>query len=491
MNLYIKKKKRTSTYLIILALIVLLLGSFWAYKKMMGWNLSEILLKSIQTNFATGENAEKKSEIIGLIPDLLGIGQPKTYLLLFENNTELRPGGGFIGSYAVVRVSNGEPEILAMEGTELLDRRTPDDWKPVPPRPITDHLGVDRWYFRDSNWSPDFSVSAEKALEFYVGEGGTASDQIDTVVAFTPTVLEGLLELLGPITVEDIEFTSGNVTEKLQYATGYGYSEKGLVFSERKEIMRSFFDVVLSKAKQKGIFAIDDYINLGIKMLDEKQIVIHSLDTDTQKKIIGINWDGEIDSVAGDYLVWVDANLAALKTDHAMERTLNYSIEKNSADQYVAKATMKYDHLGIFDWRTSRYRTYARIFVPDGSKFLGVVGSMKTDRSMELGTVDIGRELGKQWFGTFISIEPGTNGELSFSYILPDYIASQIDEGMYTLFVQKQLGTINHGLTLELNFDNNIASAEPSEVESEWGDGVYRLETDLRTDKEFEIQMSS
>ena len=80
---------------------------------------------------------------------------------------------------------------------------------------------------------------------------------------------------------------------------------------------------------------------------------------------------------------------------------------------------------------------------------------MKLDRTAGVGEVDQGEELGKKWFGAFIAIEPGQTGRLSFSYLLPNTMSEKIKNGSYTLFVQKQLGLPEMGLTLWLDFGNN------------------------------------
>ena len=106
-----------------------------------------------------------------------------------------------------------------------------------------------KWFFRDANWSPDFSESAKKALELYKGEGGVSADQIDAVVGFTPTLLEQLMKVVGSVTVDGIKFTPENITEKLEYEVEYGYSERGLVFTERKKIMQPLFHALLAGLK--------------------------------------------------------------------------------------------------------------------------------------------------------------------------------------------------------------------------------------------------
>ena len=206
-----------------------------------------------------------------------------------------------------------------------------------------------------------------------------------------------------------------------------------------------------------------------------------------KKEIQKRGWDGRIVNVDGDYLLWVDANLAALKTDHALKRSLYYEFSKQSDGRFLALAQMTYNHQGKFDWRTTRYRTYARVFVPAGSELVLVEQVNAMGQNTKIIKFDQGGEAGKKWFGAFVSIEPGETLQLNFHYLLPEYVSRQIQDGTYTLFVQKQLGTIAHGLTLDLDFGKNIVSAKPVELESDWGDEVYRHEGDLRVDRKFEI----
>lgn len=440
--------------------------------------------KIIKSDFVQRQLSAENKGAVDSLPLLLGFTKPMKYLLLFENNTELRPGGGFIGVYAVIRIDKGKLEVLKMEGTENLDSNRPADWKPTPPLPISEHLKVDRWFFRDSNWFPDFSESAKKALELYKGEKGIASDEIDAVMAFTPTVLEELLRLTGPITAQGIEFTQENVTEKLEYEVEFGYDDKGIAFQERKQIILPLFFALLDKLKS-GVFTnFNNYFFLLDKLAKEKQIMAYAPAEELQKIIIEQDWDGKMATATGDYLLWADANLAALKTDQVMERVLNYSIKQQADGRYLATAEMIYKNNGKFDWRTTRYRTYARVFIPLGSKLLSAIVVDEKGLEQKINKFDQGEELGKQWFGTFVVIEPGHSKKLRFSYYLPADIISDVK---YDLIVQKQLGALAHGLTLNLDFGNNIVSAKPSEEQSEWGDKVYRYSGNLEVDRNFTI----
>ncbi len=483
-----RKKKKSHVFPILFGscfvmLIAFVLGGIYAWKNI---STSDILNTDFVRNTVVKQIGQDKGFLFDLMPTFLGFSEPQTYLVLLLNNTELRPGGGFIGTYATVRVDEGNVEILALDGTENLDRGAPKEWRIPAPAPMTEYLGVDRWYFRDSNWSPDFRTDAERAIKFYAAEGGTAATEIDGVIGVTPTVLEELLRVVGPVTVEGITFTGDNVTEVLEYQVEYAYAEQGIAVEDRKKIIKPLLLSVLQKAKDSGFAEYAGYLHLAESLAREKHILFYHTDAEDQAILESQQWAGRMEATEDDYLLWVDANLAALKTDHALVRRLQYEISGKEGSRYKARAIMRYRHTGNFDWRTSRYITYARIFVPEGSELLGVEGVLKSGARITTDKVDTGVEDGKQWFGTMFSIEPQQVKELAFSYLLPESIG-QGEE--YSLLVQKQLGSRNHTLTLDLDFATLLRTAEPSESEEEWYDGVYRYTTDLTVDREFSVSL--
>lgn len=426
------------------------------------------------------------SEIENILGRLLGLNEEKNYLLLFLNNTEIRPGGGFIGVYAVVAINKGAPGLVKLEGTELLDRNAPDIL-PNPPQPLAKYLKVKKWYFRDSNWSPDFVNSTLRALELYKAEGGQSADQINGVIGFTPTVFEELFKIIGPITVNGVEYNSGNFVEKLEYEVEYGYAEKGVSADERKAVIKDLTGALAAKLKNTVLINWSKYQELVLRMLKEKQIIFYSIDPAIQAWLDKQGWAGQLKKPTADYLLWADANLGALKTDAAINRTLIYQIS-TSTNGFVSKITMRYQHRGSFDWRTSRYRDYVRVFVPKGSALLKTSGAMDMEKSSVPGVVDQGEENGLQWFGAFIVVEPGKTGELSFTYKVAPVVESAIISGDFKLLAQKQIGTVNVPLTLGLEFGKKVTFAAPSEPAEKQGNTRYDLVTDLREDRLFEIR---
>lgn len=462
---------------ILILLLLLAISSAALYFWYRSGGLQSAVVRQVSQRIVAGQ-AEA-----GMLQKILGFDQPQTYLILFLNNTELRPAGGFIGAYAVVRTDKGVPKILKVEGTELLDNLAPQDFPSVPPGPLQKYLGVKRLGFRDSNWSPDFASSAVKSLDLFKKEKGTAADDISAVIGITPTLLEEILKISGPITVNGEEFNAKNFTEKLEYEVEFGYADKGLDFANRKKALADLTHALLARMRGDALKHWSQYLALGQRMLAEKHILAYSQFPAAQNILLAKNWAGVMRPTNGDYILWADANLASLKTDKVMDRELSYSFTPttSSGGKYIATVKMKYINKGSFTKFTTRYRTYARVFLPVGSQLISVKG-------MGAGVAaDQGVENGKQWFGAFTSIEPGKTGELVWQFYLAPSIVEQIKNNNYSLLVQKQSGTIAHALTLDLNFGKDIASAMPSEATADLGNQVYSYKTDLRLDRVFSV----
>lgn len=419
--------------------------------------------------------------VLSAAPTLLGFDAPKTYLLLFQNNTELRPSGGFIGSYAVVTLDRGSVRIETVQGIENLDTQADHARLPPPPRPLAEHLGVSYWFARDANWSPDFSVAARQFLDLYEQEGGHLAREIDAVVAMTPTAIERFLEITGAVTVEGIALTAENFTETLEYEVEYGYVHNGREFSERKQILLPLMNNLLDRVRGTLLTRSGAYRALAETLVREKHVVAYAPDSAIQSMVEAMGATGRLATPRGEYVLWVDANLGALKTDHAIKRHLTHRVAyrpETAADGLgaaVASTTMTYTHTGVFDWRTTRYRTYARVYVPAGATVLSAtLHDRRGERVLQAEDIDAGEELGKQWFGAFVVIEPGQTGSVAFTYVLPETTTEMLKNGVYTLLVQKQVGTIAPQLTVDLDF----------------GEGnQHHEETDLRVDRVFKRKM--
>lgn len=432
---------------------------------------------------------EKTTVLSKLLPRFAGYPNEQTYLILLQNNTELRPTGGFLGSYGILKVKGGEIAELKTDDTYNLDNHAETNFTPPWQLPTLVHPDLNTWYLRDANWSPDFPTSAEKADWLYHQEGGKV--EFNGSIAITSTFIEYLLEVTGPITVEGFprEFTSENVTELIQYHVEKRYAELGLSDEFRKnligELASKMIDKLFSLPKEKLTLLLD---NLS-KSLEEKHFMLYSKDEEIQNFIEEENWGAKIKEYDGDYLEVVDANMASLKTDAYVERKYNYELDLNGNDKVKAKLAITHrNNAPGFSWKTTRYRTWNRIYVPQGSELINIDGNEKGQQYYnEPGkTYEIIDEAGKTSIGTFTSIEPGEERTLTYEYYLPEKLSQDLKQNGYKLLFQKQPGTISPELEINVNSSNTIKSFSPQDIGSLLSNNKrVEYKTNLLTDKEF------
>ena len=138
-------------------------------------------------------------QVSARLPAILGWDGPRRYLVLTQDPAELRPSGGFIGSYGIIAFDKGRITERRFLSVSPLDGK--NDYPFVrPPQELADYLlgPTQSWQLADAGWSPDFPTSAQDALRLYTNESGDA--QIDGVLGITTYTIDELLKVTGPIT---------------------------------------------------------------------------------------------------------------------------------------------------------------------------------------------------------------------------------------------------------------------------------------------------
>lgn len=358
-------------------------------------------------------------------------GQTYTFLLFLQNNYELRPGGGFLGQYAVISIKDGQVISARFQDSNLLDQG--NNAKVTPPYPITRKLGDKRWKFSNSNFSPDFPTNVDKGFYLYRLSGGGNTDQFDGVIAVNATVFDHVLGLTGPITPSgyNTTFTSDGGALKLEEVVEKAYIGDDVnpdSKQARKNIMKALTAAIIDKlATLNNIPKIAD---LGAEELRNKNVMLWFRDSNLESRVAEVHWDGSVSKDwDGDYVMFVDANLGAFKTDYYMTRKLDYTVDF-TGDKPQATAVYTYhNNAPGADWRTTDYHTYVRLYTPLGSKYV--------DRYL-INAVSQGTdEFNKTYFGGYVDAEIG-QGDVTttLKYELPDNI--KLDG--YRLLVQKQSG---------------------------------------------------
>jgi hypothetical protein len=381
-------------------------------------------------NLPFGEDFRDRSEAWGTLGDafLSTDGDIRTYLILFQNSLELRPGGGFIGSFGILKIRDRRIVSFEVRDTGIFDAGIQGTIEP--PYPMAETLRIDSWKLRDSNWDPDFSSNARRATDFYRIGGG--QERFDGVIGITADVLSSFLSVTGPVSISGFPGTydSESGIFDLEYQVEQAYREQDIPFSERKSVLGTLGSEILSRV---GNLPPKDLLTLFGVVLDDlrrKDIQLFFFDGTLQESARRSGWDGGFDGeFSGDFLLVVDANLDAWKTDSVMERSYRYEVDF-SDDIPHARLTVSYRHTGFEkNFMVKDYQSFVRVYVPDGSWFRGVSGGVSEPV--------YGEFMGRRYVGVLTGVPLGESRDIIFEYDLPE----RMMESAYDLKIVRQPGT--------------------------------------------------
>jgi hypothetical protein len=416
------------------------------------------------------------SPTIKLLPALAGYPSTSHFLLVLQNNDELRPSGGFIGTYGLLNIQNGTILSLTTDDSYHLDMPASltGKWNLQPPAELQKYLDVEKWYLRDANWSPDWPQSAHKIAEVYNGESsavGQPATMFTGVAAITPDLVADLIKLTGPITVNGTTYNAADFQPLLQYNVEVAYKQQSISSWDRKNIINSLVGELKTRLFSLPTSSWGKLFALLDNNIKEKNIQLYLFNDTDESLVRTLGADGALAQPASDYLMVVDANLASFKSDAVIKKDLSYAVTA-SASGLQAAVKLTYSHTGEFDWRTTRYRSYTRIYAPLGSKLISLAG---TDSATQNLSVVDDETLHKTIFGFFLTIEPGSSRTITLSYQLPASVSQQLAMGQYQLFVQKQAGQRINSL--------NLSFRPLSGITQNWS-------TNLNTDKTWQLNLS-
>jgi len=355
--------------------------------------------------------------------------QEKTFMILFQNNMELRPGGGYIGSFGILKIKNGKIENFRAHDLSNFDGRIPSTI--APPYPMKQTLHINSWKLRDSNWSPDFPTNAKKAIYFYhLGQG---KEKFSGVIAVNSNVLTSFLKVTGPIQLEGYPGTydSQNAILTLEYQVEKGYIQQGIKKGDRKSVMNALASVILKKLASFSNSQKLALAKIILADLKTKDIQLYFTGDSLEKQANLSGWAGIVNANwEKDYLMAVDANLGSYKSDYYIKRQFDYSVDL-SKDVPQADLKITYTHTAkVKDWMTKNYLTYLRIYVPNGSWLVDSKG---------LNDIQFGNEFGKKYFGSLINVPLNQTRTVEFKYNLPQKFKAD----NYNLLIQKESGVEN------------------------------------------------
>jgi len=407
-------------------------------------------------------------------PELLGADGPRTYLILAQNEDELRPTGGFISGAGILTVEQGRVAEMSFVDANLVDDYANKPY-PAPPEPLFDYMGSELWLFRDANWSPDFPTSARQAAYLYEYGQGVP---VDGVIALNQHAVELFIAGLGEVHIPGVDepVTAANVSQFMREAWSPG--EAGITrewFYSRKEFIGQLASAILARIETDPDSLDWTLIAKSIyRALEGRHLLIFIKDPNTSSALTQVGWDGAIREIDGDFLMVVDANLGFNKVNPLIDERIDYRVTLHADGTATAKLTLAYTHRGqqenvrceqyvpyasglTYETQVHRcYYDYLRVYAPAGSVLRTATPHPTPGEYLVRGTpadgraITLGDEAGKTVFAQFLVVEYGQALTTQLEYDLPQVVQSNDGQHHYTLLIQKQAGTVGTPVSLTI-----------------------------------------
>ncbi len=415
-----------------------------------------------------------------VIVRMMGSGVKRRYLVVFQNNTELRPTGGFIGSYALVDVLNGQlvnVEIPAGGSYDLQGSLSQHIQSPFPL-----HIVNPSWQFQDSNWFPDFPTSAKKMIWFYEKSGGPT---VDGVIALNASFFQRMLGIIGSVDMSSYgkELTADNFFLETQKSVELEYDKK---LNRPKQFIADLLPKTLEKIGTLDASKRSEFIFALITAAGMRDIQIFMREEKEEDILKNYGVTGEMRASPLDYFSLVQANVGGGKGEGVIDEDVQRRTVFMADGTIEAHVTIHRDHRGkVGDpFGGTRNISYIRMYFPVGTRSISANGFSMPDQALfkpplEGYTVDetlrsvegvptldpasgmiATSEYGKAVFAQWMTVEPQQESTAEAVFVLP-FTVSDIPKDrdgnrLYSLLIQRQSGATTKIFTSRFESEGSV-----------------------------------
>lgn len=384
-----------------------------------------------------------------LLPTLFGQDGRKTYALVFQNDQELRPTGGFIEAVALLKFENGSLIATDVYSSYEIDKKMAGTV--TPPEEVKQFLAEENWYLRDSNWDPHFPSTANKIAWFIDKSLGT---KVDGVIAINTQTVAGLIEALGPVDLPQFNetLTHRNLAERMEF-----HSEVVLVDSSSAEhYPKLVLTNVLHKLADVQPEKVTGVLDVLYQSFQSHQVIIALFDVSAAETLATLGWSGEIinpacptqissgsDTCVVDELAQVEANVGVNKANYYLKRSITHTVSMQS-EQAEHRRQIQYQNTAQSNaWPKGAYRGYIRFYLPHGAQVSAV---RFNDTEVAPEQLVQRQELGRPVLGVLIEVPTQQTRVLEVTYATPLPFSNDF---AYAFFDQRQPGITDqsHAIT--------------------------------------------
>ena len=250
--------------------------------------LREVLSKVQEPLASANDLIDQFGPMLDLLPQILGGDGARTYLVLAQNNAELRATGGLPGSWGTVTIDNGVitmgdfRTILHEEGLQV--EITEEERYAIGTNMDTDPAQV--------NCTPDFVRVGELAREYWRQMG---NGEVDGVIAIDPVFLQSLLTLTGGFTAPDGATVDGTNAAQVLLSDTYWK------FGNDNEAQDAYFSSVAGLAFKQimgnlGNAGMTDLWDLVNKGAEQGRLLVWMVNEDEEALVDQLGFSGVLGS---------------------------------------------------------------------------------------------------------------------------------------------------------------------------------------------------
>jgi Protein of unknown function (DUF4012) len=401
------------------------------------------------------------------LPAILGWDGPRRYLVLTQDPAELRPSGGFIGSFGIIAFDKGRISERRFQDVVPLDYANNYPFV-KPPQALADYLlgPTQSWQLADAGWSPDFPTSAQEALRLYTNESGDT--RVDGVLGMTTYTIDELLKVTGPMTIPgyDATIASGETTLKVLQQTRATPTPGG----DRKAFLSAFADRLLTALLALPPRQWGDLLGAADTFGNSHLLLAWFRDPTAEAFVADGGFGGAVRQDAGDFVYPVESNVAPPTKLNAWTTTaIDISVQIDAVGNARNTLAVTWQNrVDMPDAASYRAMTnvgghilgmYFRLLVPQRSRIEAVSGGSLAPVTDPAVVED---EAGRMAIGTYLKIPPGQT-RLQNTWTSPYAADVTTTGGTYRLTIQKQPGALRGRLSITIRAPDGyrITAASP------------------------------
>ncbi len=421
----------------------------------------------------------------------LATSTPRHLLVLLQNPSEMRPAGGFLGSYADVTIASGS--VQRIDVRDIADVDASFAPKIIPPKPL--QLIAAKWRPADANWFFDFPTSASETISFFDGSGlyAKSSTTFDGAIAVSPKVVSDLLTVTGPIDagapgVPTTTFAADNFLVQTQKIVQAGQASSA---TYPKQVIRNLASAIFAELASSTDAQKQELFAMLLDWAAKKDVMVYFRDPVLESFAKQYGVGGDVYALPqrfnGDYFAVVDANVGGGKSDLYVSSTVSY-VAQIGADGTLTDHVVvaRKDNARRSDpwWYRVESQDYEEIFVPPGATIVNASGGMtkkitaptnyarngyvadpliasieSTEQALfAYPGVSWHEESGKEVFTTWSVVKPGASTQFSLDYA-ERLFAPPAPGAAYQFVFEKQAGA-NRDYSYEIDAPLGYVFAE-------------------------------